>query len=140
MSSAFEFEGTPVTDFIGRIPAITVECPEPYARGTVLKLAVEVRVKSVRLEENREEDLVRQHVFSIEDVKVEEVVSPDGRQLISGSAAGHVVAGSVVTGDGSGQALPAIEGQTVVLEGQMLIDPETGEVVEAILDSSEALY
>ena len=118
MSNAFEFEGAPITDFLARIPAVTVECPEPYTRGTVLKLSLEVRVKSVRLEENREGDLVRQHVFSIEDVQVKEVVTPEqlASQLVTGSAAGHSI----------------VEGPLAEIEGNFLVDPETGEVLEGI--------
>lgn len=117
--NAFEFEGAPITDFLARIPAVTVECPEPYSRGTVLKLNLEVRVKSVRLEENREGDLIRTHVFSVEDVQVKEVVTPAelANQLVSGSAAGHA---------------QIVEGPLVEIEGKVLIDPVTGEVVEAL--------
>lgn len=132
-SNAFEFEGTPVTDFVGRIPAITVECPQPYARGTVLTLTVEVRVKSVRLEEDREENLVRHHVFSIEDVQVQSIVEPSGHQLVSGNAAGHTVVAGTVVGDGSGTPLPAIEGAIAHIEGQVMIDMATGEVLDADL-------
>lgn len=71
-----EFEGGLITGLEGRIPAVKVECPESYKRGTILKLSMEVRVKSVRLEENRDGDLTRSHVFAIESVNVDEVYDP----------------------------------------------------------------
>lgn len=71
-----EFEGALVTDMDARLPAIKVECPEAYKRGTILKLTMEVRVKSVRLEENRDGDLTRSHIFAVESVNVDEVYDP----------------------------------------------------------------
>ena len=66
----FMFEGDAVVDMEGRLPAITMEMPEGYARGTHLRLDIEVRVKNARYEENRKGDLVRQHVFALESVQL----------------------------------------------------------------------
>lgn len=112
------FEGAPIIDHTGRIPSVSVECPEAYARGTVLKLNVEVRVRSVRMEENKDGDIVRQVIFAVEDLSIDKVVAPEelGRQLVGGTA--------------SGAHLTAVADQAVVhIDGQLSIDPATGEVV-----------
>lgn len=115
----FTFEGSPVVDFLGRIPAVVVECPQAYARGTVLKLNVEVRVKSVRLEENKDGDLVRQHIFAVEDLSIANVVDAQdlARSLVGGSAAGHL-------------ALPAGTEEDADIERR--VDVVTGEVTHAV--------
>jgi hypothetical protein len=84
----FEFEGDAVTDFLGVLPKIVVECPEAYPRGTLLSLNVEVRVRSVNLEETRKGDLVRKHVFAIEAITVKDKVDPQAvvAELIGGNA------------------------------------------------------
>ena len=85
-----EFEGSQIVDYSGKIPAITVEMPEAYVRETRLMLNMEVRVKSVRLEEDKNGDLVRHHVFAVEDVQISSVLSPADlqRALTGGGAAG----------------------------------------------------
>jgi hypothetical protein len=79
------FEGSAITEFEGRIPAIKVLTPEAYKRGTILKLTMEVRVKSVRLEENKDGDLTRSHVFVVESINVDEAFDPTqvAEQLVS---------------------------------------------------------
>lgn len=64
------FEGQEVTEFLGKLPALTVECPEGYELGTTLDLKVEVRVKGVSLEEDRKGNLVRRHTFAIDSITV----------------------------------------------------------------------
>ena len=46
-----EFEGQEISEFIAAIPAMKLEAPESYQRGTYLTLQVEVRVRSVRYED-----------------------------------------------------------------------------------------
>lgn len=84
--SAFEFEGDEVVDFLGILPKAILECPESYARGTQLSLNVEVRIKSVRLEEDRKGNLIRQHVFAIEAVSVNHKI--DSQQVVAGAVTG----------------------------------------------------
>lgn len=120
MTSQF-FEGSPIVDHVGRIPAVSVECPEGYARGTVLKLNVEVRVRSVRMEEDKNGDVVRQVIFAVEDLSIDSVITPEqlSQSLVGGTASGSHLA-----------ALPALDPPTVQIDGQFSIDPTTGEVVE----------
>lgn len=75
----FTFEGDAVTDFMAVLPSAKLEANEAYQRGTILTLNVEVRVKSVRLEENRHGELVRSHVLAIENVAVTNKVTPAER-------------------------------------------------------------
>lgn len=74
VEQVFFFEGEPVHQMEGKLPAITLEMPEGYARGTHLKMEVEVRVRNVRYEEiargPEKGDLVRQHVFALEEIKL----------------------------------------------------------------------
>lgn len=113
------FEGAPIVDHVGRIPSVSVECPEAYARGTTLRLNVEVRVRGVRMEENKDGDIVRQVIFAVEDVSIDKVFTPEelSRMVLGGSAAGHLI------------ALPAAPQEQVQIDGQLSIDPATGEVI-----------
>lgn len=89
---AFFFEGSPVHNIEGKLPAITLEMPEGYARGTHLKMMVEVRVRNVRYEEDRKGDLTRQHVFALEEVTLVGAFSPEELDPgVGGSASGAAV-------------------------------------------------
>ncbi len=58
-------------------------------RCTHLRLNIEVRVKSVRYEENRKGDLVRQHVFALESVQLVSSFQPEeAADDVGGSASG----------------------------------------------------
>lgn len=65
-----EFEGEMVRAMLGKIPAINMEMPVGYARGTHLKVELELRVRSVRVEEDRRGDLTREHIFALEEIKL----------------------------------------------------------------------
>lgn len=92
MTTSAEFEGAAITQYDGRIPAIKVECPEPYKRGTILKLSVEVRVKSVRLEENKDGDLTRSHIFAVETINVDEAYDPHAVPVVLSGSREHTIA------------------------------------------------
>lgn len=88
--AGFEFEGDLVTDMEGRIPALTLEMPEGYPRGTHVRMQVELRVKSVRYDENRKGDLVRVHVFALEEAQLVAAFNPaDAASTVGGSASAH---------------------------------------------------
>lgn len=77
-----EFEGDYVRDFEGKLPALSMVMPEGYARGTHLKLLVEVRIRNVRYEEKRAKtderpELVRQHMFALEEIQLLGAYTPD---------------------------------------------------------------
>jgi hypothetical protein len=69
-----EFEGEYVRIMIGKLPAIDLEMDYGYARGTHLKLELEVRVRSVNVDEvtsgKNKGDLKREHKFVIEEAKI----------------------------------------------------------------------
>lgn len=65
-----EFEGSFVRTMEGKLPAMTLDMPEGYARGTHLKMLVEVRVRNVRYEEDKSGELKRQHVFALEEIQL----------------------------------------------------------------------
>lgn len=69
-----EFEGEYVRLMIGKLPGINLEMDYGYARGTHLKLELEVRVRSVNVDEiaagKNKGELVREHKFAIEEAKI----------------------------------------------------------------------
>lgn len=82
MSEPFEFEGDEVTDFTAQLPSASLEAPAAYPRGTLLNLSVQVRVKSVRLEEDRKGNLSRKHILALEDVSILDVLTPAQRKAL----------------------------------------------------------
>ena len=82
MTETFNFEGDEVSNFTAQLPSIGLDAPEAYPRGTLLNLTVQVRVKSVRLEEDRKGALSRKHVLALEDVAIVDVLTPDQRRAL----------------------------------------------------------
>jgi hypothetical protein len=72
-----KFEGEFVTSMMAKLPAITMEMAEGYARGTHLRLMLEVRVKNVRYEEDRKGGLSRHHIFGLESVQLVSHFAPE---------------------------------------------------------------
>jgi hypothetical protein len=87
MSEPFEFEGDEVTDFTAQLPSATLEAPAAYPRGTLLTLAVQVRVKSVRIDEDRKGGLSRKHMLALEECVVTDVLTPVQRKALIEAAA-----------------------------------------------------
>lgn len=89
------FEGQEISEFIAAIPAMKLEAPESYQRGTYLTLSVEVRVRSVRYEEvttgKNKGDLQKVHVLAVENVSVEQTVTPQERLAILEAATAQLV-------------------------------------------------
>lgn len=92
-----EFEGDYVRDFEGKLPALSMIMPEGYARGTHLKLQIEVRIRNVRYEEksskkNERPELVRQHMFALEEIQLLGAYTPEEMDPgVGGSAAASAV-------------------------------------------------
>lgn len=80
-SSVFEFEGDEVTNFAAHLPAVKMEAPEAYPRGTYLTLHLVVRVRSVRLDEDRKGELTRNHVLALEECTITDTLTPAQRRL-----------------------------------------------------------
>lgn len=90
-----EFEGEFVRSFEGRLPAIQLDMPEGYRRGTHLKLEVEVRVRNIGYDEQKSRskdipgDLSRIHTFALEEVKLVDAFDPANRPTnVGGNSAG----------------------------------------------------
>lgn len=87
-----EFEGTPISEMVGKLPAITMQMDEGYPRGTHLRMMVEVRVRNVRYEEDRRGGLSRQHVFALEEAHLVAVFDPEQAvDTVQGSGSAHPV-------------------------------------------------
>lgn len=84
-----EFEGEFVRNFEGKLPAIVLDMPEGYQRGMHLVMEVEVRVRNVGYIEDKKQDLTRQHIFALEEVRLKEAFDPAHRPTnVGGSSAG----------------------------------------------------
>lgn len=131
---SFEFEGDVVSDMVGKLPAMTVELGESYSRGTVLRMQIEVHVKSVRFEENRKGELEKHHVFALDDISLVSAFDPSAdKSAVAGSASATPVptpedteALGLEIGRTSDQW--GTEAKVKVIDGQV-IDTETGTVL-----------
>lgn len=89
-----KFEGADVTEFEVKFPAMTVETDMPYRRGTVIRMAVEARVKGVNLREDKDGNVIRTALLGLTDISVVSTYNPEtARDMVGGSLAG----GSEVT-------------------------------------------
>jgi hypothetical protein len=83
----YEFEGAVVSACEGKLPPIVLDMPEGFVRDTHLRMLVEVRVRSIRYEENRAGELIRQHVFALDSVQLVAAFRPgEARDDVAGSA------------------------------------------------------
>lgn len=130
MSEPFEFEGDEVTEFTAQLPSASLEAPAAYPRGTILTLNVQVRVKSVRLDEDRKGNLSRKHILAFEDVSIADVLTPEQRRALIAAAEQHaadLAAGGTITEE---------EHLEDVLPGQTTIEEQ---LAEAATESASAL-
>lgn len=80
--AVFEFEGDEISDFSAQIPSTKLEAPVAYPRGTILDLRLQVRVRSVRLDEGRGGALTRNHILAIEECNIVGVMTPAQRAAL----------------------------------------------------------
>lgn len=84
-----EFEGEFIRAFEAKLPAITLDMPVGYPRGTHLQLGVEVRVRYVNFPEDKHGDLVRQHTLALEEITLLDAFDPASRPSnVGGNSAG----------------------------------------------------
>jgi hypothetical protein len=90
-AAVFMFEGAPVRELVGKLPAVSMEMEEGYTRGTHIRMMLEVRVRNVRYEEARGgEHMIRQHVFGLESVELVSAFDPlERRDEVGGSASAY---------------------------------------------------
>lgn len=74
-----EFEGEMVRQMEGKLPALTLDMPEGYRRNTHIRMNLEVRVRHVDHIEDSRGDLVRRHMFAIEDAQMIDAFDPATR-------------------------------------------------------------
>jgi hypothetical protein len=86
-TALYEFEGSTVSNCEGKLPQIVLDMPEGFVRDTHLRMLVEVRVRNIRYEENKDGNLTRQHVFALESVQLVAAFRPgEARDDVAGSA------------------------------------------------------
>lgn len=114
-----EFEGEMVRIMVGKIPAIALEMDYGYSRGTHLKLELEVRVRSVRVDEvnsgKNKGDLFREHQFVIEEARIlgaytQEEMDPGVGGGLAAGAVDETDESSEGEADGGEHAGPDAEG------------------------------
>ena len=125
-----QFEGVEVTEYQAKLPSITVDC-DYYKSGTVLRLAVEVRVKGVGYEEDKDGNYVRQHKLAIQDIEVVSSFDP--------ASANDKVAGSLASGAGNPDIDTGLDvGHTSdQWPVGIRVDKDTGEIIEVSDSESE---
>jgi hypothetical protein len=79
VTEVYTFEGEEVKDFSAQIPSTKLEAPGAWARGTLLNMNVQLRVRSVRMEETKD-GMVRHHLLAIEEATVTGVLTPEQRR------------------------------------------------------------
>ena len=84
------FEGEMVRLMMGKLPALTLEMDSGFPRGERLKLELEVRVRSVSVDEARGKhkgDLVRTHSFALESARI--ILNEDEEEGVGGGLAAN---------------------------------------------------
>lgn len=125
------FEGAEVVDFQAKLPAVTVACDD-YKRGSILRLALEVRVKGVRYEENKDGGMTRVHVLGVEAIDVLANFDPSANAAaVGGSASGtpaQTPAGAAEIGLEIGRTSDAWPAQ--IVREEVPNSPDTTRVVD----------
>lgn len=89
MAQVEQFEGSDVVDWEVKLPGATVECDRSFKRGSIVRMAVEVRIKGVGYLENKEGKLIRTHAAVIEDVSFISSYDPsENRENVGGNLSG----------------------------------------------------
>lgn len=128
-----QFEGTVVSDFQAKLPTATVEC-DYYPAGTILRVAIEYRVKGVSYEEDKEGNFVRSHKLGIQDIEVVSSYDPSQAQdQVSGSLSGSAVDPDAAkdTGLDVGRTSDQWPAALTSTENGKVVDSQTGEIVDA---------
>lgn len=117
-----QFEGVEVTEYQAKLPSMTVDC-DYYKSGTILRLAIEVRVKGVGYEEDKNGNYVRQHKLAIEDIEVVSSFDP--------ASANDKVGGSLAGGAGNPDIDTGLDVRRTSDQWPVgiVVDKDTGEIV-----------
>lgn len=104
-----EFEGAVIVGNDLVLPRVVIEAPDGYKRGTILRLAVEVRVKGVRYSEDKNGDMVREHILSANDVSIVTAFDPsENRENVGGSLSGSAPEAVVAAETPEGESLASL--------------------------------
>lgn len=96
-----QHDGEYIQTMIGKLPAITLEMPVGYKRGTHLKFEVEVRVKGVAYDEDRKGNLFAEHKLALEEIKLIGAYTADQLDPGVGGSASVAEAGAEDEEEGS---------------------------------------
>lgn len=121
--AVFEFEGDEISDFSAQIPSTKLEAPVAYPRGTILDLRLQVRVRSVRLDEGRGGALTRNHILAIEECSIVGVMTPAQRAALLAEL----------------QAAEAAEAEAEADEAPVIEEDIDAEVIDEDVEAAESL-
>lgn len=92
MTEILKFEGADVVGYEAKFPAVTVEADQPFKRGSIIRLAVEARVRGINIREDKDGNLIRTAVLGLNDISVVSTYDPEAAQdMVGGSLAGGTV-------------------------------------------------
>jgi hypothetical protein len=92
MGEIQKFEGADVVGFEAKFPSITVEADQPFKRGSIIRMAVEARVKGVSFREDSDGNIIRTAQLGLNDISVVSTYDPEAAQdMVGGSLAGGTV-------------------------------------------------
>lgn len=129
-ASPFSFEGEEVIDFSATLPSAKLEAPEAYPRGTELTLQVRVRVRSVRIDSDKHDNLVRNHMLALDECTIIDVLTPQMRAaLVAAAEAEAEMAGADSFAERSNPATNVDPDDLgpVVTDGQLTVDDVIAE-------------
>lgn len=131
-----EFEGEYIRQFKGKVNLPVFEMDRGYARGTHLKIAIELRVRDVSVTEDRRGDLTREHTFALEQIELLGAYSADQMDPgVGGNAAASALP------DWVGPFVKFVEDGTPMDWNEVEIPDALMEMIDAYFDSeSDRVY
>lgn len=83
------FEGSNVVEWELKMPATIIECDRSFKRGSVIRMAVEIRIRNVGYTENKDGTLTRTHQATLEDISVISAFDPSqNHENVGGNLSG----------------------------------------------------
>lgn len=80
ITDSYSFEGDAITGFMAQIPSTRMQVDEQWPRGSVLNMNLTLRVRSVKIEEDRKGNLIRHHLLAVDEAQVRSVLTPAQRR------------------------------------------------------------
>lgn len=109
-----------------KIRSITMEAPEGYEFGHIVKAEVELRVGKLEFTTDKEGNVIRTAVLTIESAHINEAIDPAEAFANAGSGAASLTDDDDTSDDDGSDASP----NTVTSPDGRVVDASTGEFIE----------